>query len=411
MVYNVTYRAPPGSAYDIELGPEQHERFPAGIPSTEAVGAPALTNLNTYLPAGIASTLAVGAPAFQLTNCLQPAGIALSGQVGAPNAVGPLNSIGVSSTLRHGRPEIFLIPSLSLIPDTGPAQGGTAIQVESGLIDMGVCSDGLDGAAISSLWSVSGSVTPRPREALYRFDTTLTTGFSASLRSMETVRDVDVQAQFQVDLTNTGRGAAELVLASLALYIPVGGGSRSIQLQLIQTRQRQRVVRLNTVDDSGTLPGVEKALFATQTIQTSVVRFRLLRVAGNVYCYVGRSLLGVVSWGTGDAEIRLRVANDTVNSSRAVTLLTDYVRQAVVSFGGVPLQDFRLVSRFRAVGSTPAVPCEYDLTDVQVTGCNQNTETLAEAFTFTRDPDLIQWDAANGALIVCNDPILKRSRF
>jgi hypothetical protein len=354
-------------------------------------------------PNSIGTEEAFGTPEVQQA-AVQPDGIPSAEAFGTPIIAGPVRPTGIVTAEGVGRPVLSSPDSLEFSPTTADFSGGQRLRFRGGEFNMSSVQDDFSDGVVGPLWIDSSSGTGVVTEdAVLRslvLDTGTTPGSAAHLRTKESPGYTDVQVAFRLTdklLPLTGEVVAgELNVATWTEEI----GAR---LRLVANRSGRTLV-IQTWQPYGPASNI-----VVQLGTTNSAAFRILRADRWIYLFQGSELLTFFEWSASLMHIGLAARNDPTAASRARTLASSYLRRSVVQLGEYAVTDLTQVDEITATGTAPDVAADVDTVDFTAAGPQGVINTIADAFTFTRPPDLIQTRGGGGtSLTVVNDLALTR---
>lgn len=291
---------------------------------------------------------------------------------------------------------------IRVAPCRGSFRGGTPLALFGADLDMSACSDDLTGAGLNAIWTDEsaggGVVAPTPAVPALTFTSSATPGASARLVTVDDATDVDVEVTFQLlrDTRVAGRnvyGSLGLVAATTVTFQV--GGDRTGRLAVVHVERGGQV-----------LLHLEQTL-APSTALGEAATLRLLRAGQDVTLFLSGEPLTTFKTSTEAAQVVLEVLNDPTEASEVDAALIAYMRRPVVVFGTAPMLDYVPHGATQATGSTPEVSAALDTIPVTVTASG-GVVVAEDAFTFTRERDLIRFDGRQSLTVINDERLTKR---
>lgn len=313
--------------------------------------------------------------------------------------------------------------AITINPTTGPREGGTEVRVISPAADMSACNDDFADGSLSAIWTDTSTGTGFARERLddpvIELSTGVTAGSTAGLRTVATPNDLDASITIEIETATIPFASSLLVFGELAIVVdPTPSSETDFRIRVEATgggRQARVIARIGgqTVLNQFTVIG--SVGLGTDVAQGAVATFRLLRTGNRVLAFANETTLVDATWVPDAGAVGFQVLNDPTDDSYVLARARSYLRLPVVVFGTEPMTTITFQGDDRVVGLTPAVPdaqCGDPLVvDINIEGCGGATDSAADAFTYTLDPERIRFtQGTQRALIVCNDPVLRRRR-
>jgi hypothetical protein len=293
--------------------------------------------------------------------------------------------------------------TLTIAPTTGLFRGGTQIRLVGSSINVSACQDSFSNGAIAPLWSDistgDGDVVERAVDRVLALHAGPAAASVAGVRSAGQVLSVDVEISIRLSTIDYVHDTS-VVFGEIALQAV--SGSARVALQLVAGNAGREIVIRVLAGSGATLALIRKTI-ASDTPVGTIAQLRILRAGRAVTLFLNGNELVRFDWVAALAYIELIARNDALIDTTVDTDIFLYERRPVVTLGGEPVRDLVRIGNDRASGSTPEVSCALDTVDVDATACSGAPFTLADGFTFYREPDLIR---PSGILVVCNDPTL-----
>jgi hypothetical protein len=407
---------------------------PVGINSSAVFGTPELAE--TISPVGFQSQAQFGTPSLSIDVELSPAGIDSSALFGTPDVAQVLQPAGINSSALFGTPvvqppiipegiesrSVFGIPSftgiaLSIDPVVGPREGGTLVRIVSGVVDVDACRDAFsDGIIDPSLWTqlVQGSAVMSEAGAAGRIDvdTGITAASSGAIRTLENVDSVDAQMTFTTNDAAVPFDSSRVVFGEVALVVDDTPGSETDLSLRIEANANLVFLVIQARQGGAFSINQEQiiAQFVRGRVRTSVLR--VLRAGNRFFVFRNNSKVVEGTWLADTANVQFRIANDQTDASRVVGSMRGYGRRPVITFGGEPMLVATISEGDRFVGQAPAfqVTSSLSVVDVAIAGCDGADAVARNAFSYTLNPNLLQFKQGQKELTVLNDPVLRRRR-
>lgn len=295
-------------------------------------------------------------------------------------------------------------------PTTGTFRGGTPLRFAGPELDMTPCQDDFADGVIGAIWTDvsagSGSILEYGDAREIELDSGATPGSVAMLQTVAQMLDTDVQLYFRLARDDRPLRDVTNICAELALQLAASDSRLSFQVATSSLgREVAVLLRLNGEDISST-----RTVVASHARIGSIATLRLLRAGRTVILLLGDRELFRFEWFADLAHVELGVRNDAVAASRVVARAYAYRRLPVITFAGSPALDIVPIGATRATGSAPVASCALDTVDLAVTGCTGVPVVMPDAFTYTRENDLVRFETRGTSLTICNDPILTKRR-
>lgn len=291
--------------------------------------------------------------------------------------------------------------AIVLAPQTGLIEGGTPVRLTAPTVfDMSACipdftDEVLDAGFWTDISSGSGDVREIGDVGELQLDTGTTAGSVAGVRTQDTETDVDIAVSLSERLVDAPT-LTDLTTFELSLYV-----SASTIFRVYATRSSglARIHTTVTVDGNTTFDNVIDT-------HSGGARLRLLRWGSRVRVFVNSAQRLEAAWEPAAASIELRAANDVSIDGRILTRIRQYARRPVVLFGEHPLEEIILRSETIIEGTTPAQQLPGSV-DINATGCEGDTDSEPDGFTYTISPGVTLISQSDATLTTLGDPIVR----